>query len=254
MDIKKNLPVLLLALLLLAGCSGQKDAQLTGTAEFLLTAEAALTEVAKPTAKPTETLQPTWTASPTSTPWVEVSPSAMATTAVPIFGQPTSTGSSSCNDATFITDVTIPDDTEFDPGESFTKTWRLRNDGSCAWSTDYSIAFVSGSAMDGKTTKLPEIVPVNQTIDVSIKMKAPLEAGTYTGNWTIKDDQGISFGDLFFVTIVVTSSATETPTPAPPTSTPAASPSATVPPSTSTPENTPTATLEPATETTSPSE
>jgi hypothetical protein len=46
-------------------------------------------------------------------------------------------------------------------------------------------------------------------------MKAPLLAGEYTSYWTIRNQNGISFGDLFYVQIVVTSSATETFTPAP---------------------------------------
>ena len=214
---KTNLTLLLTVfmLILAVGCRGQDEAALTATAEFLETAEAALTEVAQPS----PTLQPTWTASPTSTPWDEVTPTPAVTTAAPIFDQPTSTAGLPCDDASFITDVTIPDDTEVGPGETFTKTWRVRNDGSCAWTPDYSIAFVSGDAMGGKTTDLGQTVPVNQTVDVSVDLKAPLEAGTYTGNWTIRNANGISFGDLFYVRIVVPNSATATFTPQPTTAT-----------------------------------
>lgn len=211
--------VISLILLLAAGCRGQDQASLTATAEFMATAEAALTQVAQPS----PTLQPTWTASPTATPWEETTPTPAVFTLTPIAGQPSSTVGVPCDDAAFITDVTIPDDTELNPGESFTKTWRVRNDGSCAWTAEYSVAFVSGDRMGGEATALDQTVPVNQTADVSVDLKAPLEAGTYTGNWTIRNANGVSFGDLFYVRIVVPESATATFTPQPATATPTAS-------------------------------
>ncbi|MHC5954166.1 NBR1-Ig-like domain-containing protein, partial [Streptococcus pyogenes] len=67
---------------------------------------------------------------PTSTPFV--APTATAT----------------CDLAQFIKDVTIPDGTNFNPGDTFTKTWRLRNIGTCAWS-GYSLIFDSGDSMNG---------------------------------------------------------------------------------------------------------
>lgn len=209
---------LFLALLLLTGCGGEKPPALTATAAYFATANAALTQVAEPTATP----QPTWTASPTATLWTTKTPSPAVYTLTPEGSQPSATRGVPCNDATFLTDVTIPDNTVLDPGESFTKTWRLRNDGSCAWTTDYTVALVSGDALDGEAVPLPNTVPVNQTVDVSVALKAPLEAGTYTGNWTIRNENGGSFGDLFFVTIQVNVSATAT---APASSTPEPSPS-----------------------------
>src|SRR5687768_151168 len=41
---------------------------------------------------------------------------------------------STCDLARFIKDVSIPDGTVFAPGASFTKTWRMRNEGTCTWS------------------------------------------------------------------------------------------------------------------------
>jgi len=221
---KTKMIFLMICSLLLAGCGGQRAVEATATAEFFLTAEAALTEVAQVT----PTSQPTWTPSPTATDWQLITPSPAATTRVPFYEQPTATSGISCDQASFITDVTVPDNTAFAPGESFTKTWRLRNDGSCAWTEEYTVAFVSGNQLGGKTTSLPRTIGINETLDISVEMKAPLLAGEYTSNWTIRNQNGISFGDLFYVQIVVTSSATETFTPAPtaaePTQTPSPSP------------------------------
>src|SRR5512143_3278895 len=42
---------------------------------------------------------------------------------------------SSCDWAQFVADVTVPDGTSYAPGTTFTKTWRLKNIGSCTWTT-----------------------------------------------------------------------------------------------------------------------
>ena len=44
--------------------------------------------------------------------------------------------------ATFIVDVTVPDGTVFDSGESLEKVWRLKNEGNCPWDTDFSLMWI----------------------------------------------------------------------------------------------------------------
>src|SRR5574338_1618752 len=53
-----------------------------------------------------------------------------------------------CDQAQFVRDVTIPDGTVFAPGATFTKTWRIKNAGTCTWS-GYSLVFDSGDSMGG---------------------------------------------------------------------------------------------------------
>ena len=59
---------------------------------------------------------------------------------------PTNTPSP-CNNAVFVSE-TVPDGTEYDVGESFTKTWRLKNVGTCTWNTNYKLKFKSGDPMN----------------------------------------------------------------------------------------------------------
>jgi hypothetical protein len=104
----------------------------------------------------------------------------------------------SCTDrAQFVTDVTIPDGTRFDAGAAFTKTWRLKNVGTCTWTSSYSLVFESGNAM-GNTTSVPFAttanVPPGGTIDVSIPLSAPGSAGHYIGYWKFKNPSGVVFG------------------------------------------------------------
>ena len=48
---------------------------------------------------------------------------------------PPATAVSYCDWVTFLKDVTVPDGTEFTQGETFTKTWRLKNRGTCTWTS-----------------------------------------------------------------------------------------------------------------------
>jgi hypothetical protein len=151
---------------------------------------------------------PTTESPPTDT------PEPQAETPVPTDTQPAATatsGASGCTDkATFVTDVTIPDNTNMDPGESFTKTWRLKNVGTCTWTADYDLVFDSGNAMGGSASVgLGTSVPPNGTVDVSIGLTAPSSNGTFRGNFKLRNEKGIVFGigtnaDVaFWVQIVV---------------------------------------------------
>ncbi|MBM3179765.1 MAG: hypothetical protein FJZ86_05360 [Chloroflexi bacterium] len=117
---------------------------------------------------------------------------------------------SSCNVMQFITDVTIPDGTIMTPGQTFTKTWRLKNVGTCAWTPSYAIAFSDGNAMNGPSTQaLVGNVSPGQTIDISVNLTAPASTGDYTGNWKLRDGSGVLFGK-FYVQIKVQNPPTAT--------------------------------------------
>ena len=139
------------------------------------------TAAAAPTQEPpTATSEPTATSAPTET-------QAPAAT-VP---GPTSTPLAQCDSALFVSDVTIDDGTNFAANESFVKTWRLKNTGSCAWSTSYALAFESGDAMGGLANiALPASVAPGAYVDLSVSLKAPASAGDYRGFWGLKNASG----------------------------------------------------------------
>ena len=102
---------------------------------------------------------------------------------------------SACDKAQFIADVTVPDGTVMLPGATFTKTWRLKNVGSCAWTTSYQLAFFSGEQMGAASSAtFPKNVAVGETVDISINMTAPSAAGSYRGFWMFKNASGALFG------------------------------------------------------------
>ena len=101
---------------------------------------------------------------------------------------------STCYWAQFVSDVTVPDGTTYAPGSTFTKTWRLKNIGTCAWS-DVSLLYSSGEKMGAPTSSaLPTTVNAGQTVDISVALTAPSTAGHYFGYFKFKSTAGGEFG------------------------------------------------------------
>ena len=114
---------------------------------------------------------------------------------VPALTLPTSVSAATCDHVQFIADVTVPDGTKYEPGATFKKTWRLKNIGTCAWTTSYSLVFDSGEQMGAPASiKFPSEVKPGQTIDINVDMTAPTKAGHYRGYWKFKNASGILFG------------------------------------------------------------
>jgi len=113
------------------------------------------------------------------------------------------TSTSNCNAAQFVSDITVPDGTIMDPNEDFTKTWRLKNIGTCSWTPAYAVVFSSGSSMNGPASQaLTGNVNPGQTVDISVNLKAPASNGDYTGWWKLRDGGGVLFSQ-FYVQIEV---------------------------------------------------
>ncbi len=161
------------------------------------TPTSALTSSPPPTlpgAAPTTTA-PTATATttaPAATPTTVATPSPPAT---PAGVTPTAAGAGSAceNKAAFYGDVTVPDDTPFQQGEKFTKTWKVRNEGTCAWQ-GYALIFAGGDNMSAPlSATLPAAAPAT-IIQVSLDFVAPTRGGPQIGNWELQDAQGNRFG------------------------------------------------------------
>ena len=99
-----------------------------------------------------------------------------------------------CDNSVYISDVTIPDGTLVAPGQTFTKTWKVSNNGTCAWTATYQIIFISGDAMGGKATAIGKIVNPGESVDVSVTLTAPAAAPNITGTWRLSNDKGQPFG------------------------------------------------------------
>ena len=212
----------LLVLLALAACLPGLQAEPTLSPDLIgtlsaQTVEVRLTQIAQQTPAAPATQEPaaatptvqvvTPTPSiPTNTPVPPTPTSIPTATQIP----PTPTASIPCNAARFVKDVTVDDGTTFKPGQTFTKTWRMKNEGSCLWTADYAVVFVSGNSMSGpSSSKINATVKPGEMIDLSVNLTAPSSTGDYTGNWSLRDANGTIFGigsgykDTFWVKISV---------------------------------------------------
>jgi len=183
-----HLTTLLAAALLLAACNfpglsiePTEDKPATAvlqTVEAQLTLAAALRPTLPVPTPVTPTLHP-------PTPTLTATPSPTATdTPVP------------CNQAEFVTDVTVPDGSDFAVFDTFTKTWRVRNVGTCTWTSDYRVVFDHGDQMQAPSSApvTSGSVPPGGTVDISVPMEAPGTPGTYKGYWKLRDAGGVLFG------------------------------------------------------------
>jgi len=199
---------LLCVLLLLSACGPSTTP--TSAAEYIATqveatfqAQATLdmaeTLIARMTqqAIPTATFTPLPTATLLATPTTLPTPTQQPTTAiyVPPAVTSTPTRTALCLHATLISDGDIPDGTEMSPNEAFIKTWTFKNTGTCTWTTEFDIFFVSGDQMSAPSVlDFPQTVKPGESVTISIPMVAPSAPGTYTGYWIFADQGAKRFG------------------------------------------------------------
>lgn len=134
---------------------------------------------------------------------------------LPTFAPPTlppsPTPTSNCDNAQFIIDVTYPDNTVIAPSTNFTKTWRLKNVGTCSWTPSYAVVFFSGDQMSGPSAQaLTGNVNPGQTVDISVNLTSPAGNGTKTGYWKLRNASGVTFAQFYVQIKVQTSTNTIT--------------------------------------------
>jgi len=196
--------VLVVGTLLLSAC-GATPADLTPSvtvdpnairtqAVGTFAADLTLTAFAAPTNTPAATLTPLASFTPAGTSAGGV---ALGTTA-PVAG-----ATASCYGMSFVSDVTIIDNTPVTAGQTFTKTWKVKNAGSCAWDAGFKFAFTGGEQMGGATYTLPSSVAAGAVTDISVALTAPNKTGTLRGNWRMSTASGQFFGDEVYVQVVI---------------------------------------------------
>lgn len=116
-----------------------------------------------------------------------------------------------CDQATFIKDVDTKDGATVISDSGFTKTWRIKNTGTCKWTREYAWVYVDGEQMGGPDVQwLEGTVATGEMVDISIELVAPTDPGKYTGYWELRNSSGVLFGagdnadQPFSVTINVT--------------------------------------------------
>ena len=122
---------------------------------------------------------------------------------------PLATDSAGCTDqAAFVADLTIPDNTNLPAGGAFTKAWRLKNTGTCTWTPNYNLVFIDGDNFGAtQSQSIPGNVAPGEDVDLSLELRAPVTPGVHRGNWKLLSSRGTVFGidgsGSFYVQIVV---------------------------------------------------
>ena len=199
--VARNLLLLILIISILAACNLPSKANPTQDPNAVFTAAALTVQAQLTQAAPFSTLTlPPPAATNTSVP----PPTLPASTLLPA-----ASATPVCDQAAFVKDVSIPDGSQISPGGAFTKTWRLRNAGTCGWS-GYTLIFDSGDAMGSTSPQTIGNVPPGQEVDLSVNFTAPNTAGTYRSYWRIRNSSGVFIpvlggtqGKTFFVEIKV---------------------------------------------------
>jgi uncharacterized protein YkwD len=149
----------------------------------------------------TATIQPSTPTLPSSTNTVE---STLPLTETPTLLPTIQTG---CTDsALYVKDVSIPDNTKLKAGEAFTKTWQLRNTGTCIWNVRYALVFVGGEQMVAAITTPLSETPPSETLDISVDLVAPAKDGAYTGLFELRNPKGraLDIGSVTSIWVKIT--------------------------------------------------
>ena len=173
--------IILSAAIILSACNAETTPQATETA--IEPPAATLVQITKP---PTETATATLT--PTNQPTQGPAPTIAPTATLP----PPENPADCTNAGRFISDVTIPDNSEVAIGEVFTKTWRVQNTGTCIWWEGYSVRHYSEGAFGATdSVPLPRTNP-GERADISVDLLAPDIAGFYRGNFVLQNPLGLA--------------------------------------------------------------
>ena len=102
------------------------------------------------------------------------------------------------NAAEFVKDVSFPDGSPIKPKQKFTKIWSLKNIGTCIWDADYAVVYVWGDQMKGASPQpIGESVEPGGVIQIAVDLVAPLNPGSYQGDWMLQDAEANRFGTGF---------------------------------------------------------
>lgn len=198
----------------LAACSGKATPTTSPEMVYTQAAQtvaAGLTQTA--VLMPTSTSTPTPQPSNTPTPTLAVSATSVGATQTTPVTLVSPTKSSGPDKAVWVAQ-TPGDGTVFTPGEDFTLVWTVKNVGTTTWTTDYQLRFYLGDPslrFTASDIKLPKEVKPNETIDLSLWMEAPHNAGDYTTIWVLSNNEGANFYPLTFTLKVAGTQPVEVP-------------------------------------------
>ena len=95
--------------------------------------------------------------------------------------------------------------TEFEANSQFAQTWRIRNNGTCNWDTNYYLDNINDQTLGGSRLNLTGAIQASGEVSLTLNLVAPSSGGTYRSEWRMHDAAGRPFPQTFMLEIVVPS-------------------------------------------------
>ena len=105
---------------------------------------------------------------------------------------------------TYVSDLTIPDDTSVAYGSAIDKQWIVENSGSCHWDSEYRLKHIGGATLGAPEEMALYPARAGTQATIQILFTAPFTDGPYESAWQAFDPSGQPFGEAIFMRVVVT--------------------------------------------------
>src|SRR5262245_14784618 len=116
---------------------------------------------------------------------------------------PTTNPQDCVNNLSFISDVTIPDNTFVTYGSSIDKQWLVENSGTCNWDSSYRLRHLGGAVLGAPEEIMLYPARAGTQATIQIPFTAPFTDGVYESAWQAYDSGGNPFGQPIYIRITV---------------------------------------------------
>jgi hypothetical protein len=107
------------------------------------------------------------------------------------------------NDLSFLSDVTVPDNSFIPYGASVDKQWLVENNGTCDWDSSYRLKHLGGAELGAPEEVMLYPARAGTQATIQILFTAPFTDGVYESAWQANDAGGNPFGDPIYIRITV---------------------------------------------------
>ena len=116
---------------------------------------------------------------------------------------PTTNPKDCVNDLSFISDVTIPDNTFVTYGSNIDKQWLVQNSGTCSWDSSYRLRHLGGAGLGAAEEAMLYPARAGTQATIQIVFTAPFTDGVYESAWQAYGPDGSPFGQPIYIRITV---------------------------------------------------
>jgi hypothetical protein len=120
--------------------------------------------------------------------------------ATPVGGatQPAFTPAPSVADKAVFIGQNFPDGTRFIPGTPVTIVWTVKNAGTTAWTTSYTLRYFAGTKGDKTSYAFTKEVPPGSSVEFTVSFVVPAALGEYSTWWKLTNGLSQNFSDVDF--------------------------------------------------------